>query len=69
MTNALPARKDSRVRETVLSPVAPQGFQGQTNLINLGSNGFPDPLRATPALELLKSATFFIDAANAKAAT
>ena len=66
MTNALPARKDSRVRETVLSPVAPQGFPGQTNLINFGFDGFPDPLRAAPALELLKSATFFIDAANAK---
>ena len=66
MTNALPARKDSRVRETVLSPVAPQGFPGQTNLIDFGFDGFPDPLRAAPGLELLKSATFFIDAANAK---
>ena len=66
MTNALPARKDSRVRETILSPVAPQGFPGQTNLIDFGFDGFPDPLRATPGLELLKSATFFIDAANAK---
>ena len=66
MTNALPARKDSRVRETILSPVAPQGFPGQTNLIDFGFDGFPDPLRAAPGLELLKSATFFIDAANAK---
>lgn len=66
MTNALPARKDSRVRETVLSPVAPQGFPGQTNLIDFGFDGFPDPLRAAPGLELLKSAAFFIDAANAK---
>jgi hypothetical protein len=66
VTNALPARKDSRVRETVLSPVAPQGFPGQTNLIDFGFNGFPDPLRASPGLELLKSAAFFIDAANAK---
>ena len=66
MTNALPARKDSRVRETVLSPVAPQGFPGQTNLIDFGFDGFPDPLHASPGLELLKSATFFVDAANAK---
>jgi len=66
VTNALPARKDSRVRETVLSPVAPQGFPGQTNLIDFGFDGFPDPLRASPGLELLKSATFFIDAAYAK---
>ena len=54
------------MRETVLSPVAPQGFPGQTNLIDFGFDGFPDPLRAAPGLELLKSATFFIDAANAK---
>jgi hypothetical protein len=66
VTNALPARKDSRVRETVLSPVAPQGFPGQTNLIDFGFDGFPDPLHASPGLELLKSATFFVDAANAK---
>jgi len=66
VTNALPARKDSRVRETVLSPVAPQGFPGQTNLIDFGFDGFPDPLRASPGLELLKSATFFIDAIYAK---
>ena len=66
MTNALPARKDSRVSETVLSPVAPQGFPGQTNLIDFGFDGFPDPLHASPGLELLKSATFFIDAAYAK---
>jgi hypothetical protein len=66
VTNALPARKDSRVRETVLSPVAPQGFPGQTNLIDFGFDGFPDPLHASPGLELLKSAAFFIDAANAK---
>ena len=54
------------MRETILSPVAPQGFPGQTNLIDFGFDGFPDPLRAAPGLELLKSATFFIDAANAK---
>lgn len=54
------------MRETILSPVAPQGFPGQTNLIDFGFDGFPDPYHATPALELLKSATFFIDAANAK---
>ena len=54
------------MRETVLSPVAPQGFPGQTNLIDFGFDGFPDPLHASPGLELLKSATFFIDAANAK---
>ena len=54
------------MRETVLSPVAPQGFPGQTNLIDFGFDGFPDPYHAAPGLELLKSATFFIDAANAK---
>ena len=54
------------MRETVLSPVAPQGFPGQTNLIDFGFDGFPDPLHASPGLELLKSATFFIDAAYAK---
>lgn len=66
MTNALPARKDSQVRETILSPVAPQGFQGPSNTNNFGINGFPDPYHSSPALELLKSATFFIDAADAK---
>lgn len=54
------------MRETILSPVAPQGFPGQTNLINFGFDGFPDPYHSSPALELLKSAVFFIDAANAK---
>jgi len=64
VTNGYPVRKDPTVREAVLNQFATRGFPTATVGVG-GFNGFPDPDHATPALKLLKSAAFFIDAAYA----
>lgn len=65
--NTTPQRHDSTSNQSVPDQQAPQGFPGSSNVSSRGSAGFPNPLKATPALKILQEAVFYIDAANSQA--